>query len=267
LTIIGEVLGQPADQMRNPVNADYLCPFLNSTCVKRSHSGHRTDVPYPVCSVWRQNKLVCVCPKRFFEIEFLNDVVQHCWISDTPPVNPRYAYEVTMEDFGCVDFVIADVGPNGGIKDFISVELQAVDLTGSVYPAYEALINNHDLAERPSYGVNWANVRKRYVAQLITKGFFHHHWQSRIVSVIQASLYDEFRKAIQFDELDPKNRKSNIVFMTYDFADVVEDGVTRHTLKFVKAIGTSHHSLMMSALYRTPPSRDVFCRKIEERFE
>jgi hypothetical protein len=55
--------------------------------------------------------------------------------------------------------------------------------------------------------------------------------------------------------------------MTYDFAPVVEDGVTRHTLKFCKAIGTSHNSLMMSALYRKPPSRDTFVRKIEQRFE
>ena len=33
LTIIAEVLGEPADQMRNPVNAGYQCPFIIAAVV------------------------------------------------------------------------------------------------------------------------------------------------------------------------------------------------------------------------------------------
>jgi hypothetical protein len=170
-----------------------------------------------------------------------------------------------MKGFGNVDLVVADVLPNGSIKDFISVELQAVDLTGSVYPAYEALINNRSLATKPTYAVNWANVRKRYVEQLVKKGFFHHHWQSRIISVIQLPFYDHLRANIQFDELDPKNPSSNVVFMVYDFDYSNIDGVDQHTLRLRRAIGTSHSSLMLSSLYRIAPPREQFCLKIQSR--
>jgi hypothetical protein len=67
--IIGEVLGDPSDFQRNPVNFDYLCPFINSQCIKRSQ---KISGPYPICSVFygknENRKLMCVCPKRFFKL-------------------------------------------------------------------------------------------------------------------------------------------------------------------------------------------------------
>ena len=212
--------------MRDPAKAGYQCPFIGAKCTKRSH---RISGPYPVCSIHRsQNdpRLVCTCPRRFYEAKFLEEVIKHCWPGQ-PPANPKIAHEVIMKGFGCVDFVIADIDDKAedAVRNFISVELQAVDLTGSVEPAYSAALNNvSSMPEKPSFGVNWANVRKRYVAQLITKGFFHHHWAARMVSVVQTWLYDELRKAIQFDELDPKSN-CNIIFMTYDYTPAPEKGM------------------------------------------
>jgi hypothetical protein len=79
-----------------------------------------------------------------------------------------------MENFGNVDFVIADVDhERKNVKQFISVELQTVDITGSVESAYQAIINSRLTMEKDfSYGINWENVRKRYITQLINKGFF-----------------------------------------------------------------------------------------------
>jgi len=69
-----------------------------------------------------------------------------------------------MAGFGQVDFVIADIDTElGTVREFISIELQAVDITGSVEPAYQAAINRQALDARPSHGFNWANVRKRYI--------------------------------------------------------------------------------------------------------
>ncbi len=76
-----------------------------------------------------------------------------------------------MKGFGNVDFVIADLADDQSVRQFVSVEMQAVDITGSVEPAFRAITNNVDETERFSYGINWANVRKRYVTQLVTKGF------------------------------------------------------------------------------------------------
>lgn len=265
-TIIGEILGDPAHSMRNPANADYQCPFLDAVCTKR---GHLTTGPYPVCSIHRSQldqRLMSVCPNRFYEAEISRDVIQNCWIGK-PPENPRVAYEVQMASFGQVDLVIADLDiRKNKVRQFISVELQAVDLSGSVESAYTAVVNNRMLDRRPSYGINWANVRKRYISQLITKGFYHHQWGTRIVSVLQTQLYERLKNELRFDEL-PLNDNANVVFMAYTFVPAPEKGIPgAQKIVLDKVVGTSHSSLMTGVLYHQTPSKEAFCDKILAQF-
>ena len=96
----------------------------------------------------------------------------------------------------------------------------------------------------------------------MTKGFYHHHWGTRMVSVPQHQLYAEFKRSIHFDELDPKSPNANIVFMTYDYVDAPEKGVPgAKKLVMQNIVGTSHNSLMMAALYHTPPAKSEFCKR------
>lgn len=249
---------------RSPVTADYLCPFINSTCVKR---GHHLEGPYPVCSVWHRKaapRLITTCPKRFFQADIITDVIQNCWPGE-PPANPQAAYEVGMERFGTVDMVIADIDADRGIvREFVSVELQAVDLTGSVEPAYSAVLNSQPHVET-TYGVNWANVRKRYMDQLISKSFYHHRWGTRVVPVMQTPLYDYLQEKIRFDEhLPGQHTAVDVMFMLYDYEELPEQGAA-HNLIFDRAVGTSHSSLMTHTLYQTPPSKEVFKARILKR--
>ena len=137
--IICEILGQPAQQMQNPVNEDYLCPFRDAICTKRSH---RIEGPFPVCSVFRQRKNdkfpepIAVCPKRLYAAEIYNDVLDYCWSGERPK-NPIVVHEIKMGNVGNVDMVIADISDDcRSISNFVSIELQAVDITGSYEPAY-----------------------------------------------------------------------------------------------------------------------------------
>src|SRR5208282_5204145 len=106
-----------------PASDAYLCPYIKSTCIKRST---KLDKPYPVCSIWKGqdngqktlDNLICVCPKRFRAINFLKDVVHHCWPGKQPS-NPQIAREVKMKGFGNVDFVIADIQQDGSIAQFL----------------------------------------------------------------------------------------------------------------------------------------------------
>lgn len=263
--IIGEILGEPAVFLKNPASRDNICPFINSKCTKRSQ---RFVGSYPVCSIFYgklpDRKLICICPKRFFQASFNQKVIETCWPGELPK-NPIIVHEIKMDNFGNVDFVIADIDiEKQHVNEFVSVELQAVDITGSVEPAYQAVINSEEIMEKAfHYGINWENVRKRYITQLINKGFFHHHWQNKIIAVIQLTLYENLRSKIKFDELDPKSDTTNIVFMLYDFDKIIkEDKTFRYEISFKKAIGTSHNSLMTAALYKTPPSKHKFEERI-----
>ena len=170
-----------------------------------------------------------------------------------------------MEKFGTVDMVIADFdAEKNRINQFISVELQAVDLTGTVEPAYSALLKNQPEVET-TYGVNWANVRKRYIGQLVAKSFYHNRWGTRIVAVMQTPLYDYLRKHIQFDELATgPGAVVDVFFLLYDYVEGTgpdED----HTLVFDRVVGTSHSSLMTHTLYQSPPPKEAFTARILEK--
>ena len=260
---LGEILGQPATSGFDPATHDYRCPFLGSRCTKRSAS---IDQPYPVCSIRRnvdgQARQICVCPKRFHAVDFLSDVVAHCWPGD-PPTNPLVAPEVQMKGFGSVDFVIADLEQNGTVGEFLSVELQAIDITGSVMPAYEALREGRLADRRPTYGLNWGNVYKRYITQLIRKGYFHHHWGTKIVAVMQDVVYDYILNWAEFMRSeDVKGNAVNIIFMTYGYEDdQSKAGAQRLELKTIE--GTSHANLQQAVLYKQAPSRDAFLERIK----
>jgi len=255
---ICEVLGRPAEPGFDPSAHSFTCPFLGAQCVKRSAS---LKEPYPVCSIWKSGRQVCVCPKRFNQVDFLSDVVKHCWPGN-PPVNPKVACEVKMTGFGNVDFVVADIDEGGGIGQFLSVELQAIDITGTVSDAYSALRENRPLETKKSYGLNFDNVYKRYITQLIRKGYFHHHWGTKIVAVMQDVLYEYVRAKAEFMRTrDVRDSTVNIIFMAYSYEDDPENpGGKRFALSEVE--GTSHSNLQQAVLYKEAPDREKFRRQI-----
>lgn len=260
--IVCEILGQPAKQMQNPVNADYECPYVNSTCTKRSQ---RSSGPFPCCSVFRRDKNgtstpIVVCPKRFYQADIFHDVIKNCWVGDTP-ANPVFVHEVKMGSVGNVDMVIADLSEdNEQVKNFISIELQAIDITGSYEPAYSAIVLNKSLDKRPVYNFNYRNVQKRFVTQLVDKGFFHHHWGTKIVAVVQDVIFDKLKEKINF--ADVPIHESNVIFVQYKMEPVIRDGDTYYELVYKGISCTTHNSLMMSSLYQQTPPKDEFCKRI-----
>jgi len=143
----------------------------------------------------------------------------------------------------------------------LPVEVQAVDITGTVLPAYIALTNSELIEKRPSYGFNWANVRKRFISQLIAKGFYCHHWGTRIVAVVQEDLYEHFQRHARLPEVSL--RDSNIVFMLYQFDWNEEE--QRWNFGLRRVVPTTHVNVMNAILYETPPDKAIFEAKLLKR--
>jgi len=125
-------------------------------------------------------------------------------------------------------------------------------------PAYLAITNNQNEIEPAAYGFNWANVRKRFISQLIAKGFYCHHWGTRIIAVVQEELYDQFQAHAKAPEVGMKD--SNIVFMLYQFA--WNDTAKRWQFSLKRVVPTTHMNVMNAILYETPPSKAVFEAKL-----
>ncbi len=169
-----------------------------------------------------------------------------------------------MKGFGKVDFVIADVDDTKSIGQFLSVELQTIDITGSVSKAYSAILNGEHLAKRPSTGFNWDNVYKRYVTQLVRKGYFHHHWNSKIVAVIPEQVYEYIIKRASFiTTTDVRSKDSNIIFVTYALESLPPGQGFSYRPKLVRCEGTSHSALQSAMMYAEAPGRPAFINRIQ----
>ncbi len=266
LDVIAEVLGEPAAEMRSPANAGYLCPHMNSICSK---TNHKNELPFPVCSVYRGSAKpdrrvpICVCPVRFYEANIADDVLRECWTGPRLE-KPRIAYEVKLGKFGNVDMVIAQLDDaEAKVQKFVPVELQAVDITRTYMPAFEALTTSTMMEKRSRHGFNWANVRKRFLTQLVAKGYYCHGWGTRIVAVLQEDLFAQFDGYSKVTRVSLAD--SDIVFMLYQFRQETAGGPW--TLSLKEVVPTKHALLNAAILYETPPDKATFEQRILRRLD
>jgi hypothetical protein len=68
-----------------------------------------------------------------------------------------------------VDYVMVLLDPTGDLVSFAVVELQTIDTTNNYTTSVQAFVNGRQDVPS-SFGLNWENVNKRILPQLITKG-------------------------------------------------------------------------------------------------
>ena len=68
-----------------------------------------------------------------------------------------------------VDWILARLDGSGELTEFTAIEVQTIDTTGSYQNARRALIERHEV-EKDTVGLNWENVSKRIIPQIIYKG-------------------------------------------------------------------------------------------------
>ncbi|RDC62152.1 hypothetical protein AHMF7616_00743 [Adhaeribacter pallidiroseus] len=160
-----------------------------------------------------------------------------------------------------MDMVLAEMDEWGEIHKFVSVELQAVDITGSYFPAYNALTNSEMLERAPTYSFNWKNVYKRYVTQLIDKGFQHSMWKTIIVSVMQDTVLE---RILQIGNIasSPIN-ESNVVFLGYKFVEDEFNGRFTPELSIIK--GTTHANIVSGTLYKNSIDINDVKRRLKDK--
>jgi hypothetical protein len=167
------------------------CPFVGGTCIKRFKSGTISGA----CAVKQvtSGPVIC-CPNRMYagNHQVLLDVARACFGNkvtlrrttaeigrsgkDVIVFGKGWGKELRLPGRGkegggyFVDWVLALVDSKMKLKEFVAVELQTMDTTGS----YEAEVDSYYRGEVPlkpsTSGVNWENVSKRILPQIIYKG-------------------------------------------------------------------------------------------------
>ncbi len=132
-----------------------------------------------------------------------------------------------------VDWILARLDENGELVEFTAIEVQTIDTTGSYQNARRALIERHAV-EKDTVGLNWENVSKRIIPQIIYKGQVLQREElcrSGLYFVCPKPVYDRVLERLGGKEKLPQfpTQPAAIHFVAYDYlTDIpVEDGKIR----------------------------------------
>jgi len=171
--------------------AQRKCPFIEKTCSKKFKSG----IVSGACAVRPiTSGVVICCPIRMYAGNYciLRDVAQACFGTDSRLIHDysertgdghdvivfgkRWGKELRLPSRAThggyfVDWILALLDQSGKLKEFVAVEVQTMDTSGTYEAQVKALHSgNLNPPISSKAGINWENVSKRILPQLIYKG-------------------------------------------------------------------------------------------------
>jgi len=187
---------EPLRPEARPFIADTRCPFTELGCIKPNHGA---------CSV-RQTSgdaIIC-CPNRMYEGKYAalseiaaevfgpgselvsaveararsnsknltgNEVVAFGkgWGGELPLPRPKRSDGGSSGAY-YVDWILAKIDASGHLEEFTALEVQTIDTTGSYKDQANAYFAGKKFSGWSKAGMNWENVNKRILPQLIYKG-------------------------------------------------------------------------------------------------
>lgn len=204
LRVVGHVFewyGYAADDQTHTAATSAVnqsCPFVPPDCTKAGGA----------CSVHTGQEIVSVCPKRFYFDNFrvMREIADEAFaqfpvargVDGLPTLVPGNTARATAAQTGqhqvgafgqgwansgeiklppampggarySVDFVLVVVDPAGDLQGFVPVEVQSIDTTNTYAPSIAGLAAGRQIVAS-NFGMNWENVNKRILPQLIVKG-------------------------------------------------------------------------------------------------
>jgi len=198
------------------------CPYLDRKCIKVRKSA--PEISIGTCSVfYGKNQIpVLICPHRFLERRQIFTDCLHLLTRHEPGNELHIISEITVPG-GSIDFFLVSV-KDDEIKDFVGVEIQTLDTTGTVWPERQRFLQSvglkgldDDLNSLKGFGMNWKMTAKTILVQL------HHKLQSfeninkHLTLVIQDHFLRYMRKAFQFDHLNVSRPGDPMHFHVYEF--------------------------------------------------
>ena len=199
-----------------------ICPYTQRICTKMRKSN--PDVKIGTCSVIYQNQNIIICPFRLLEhnqifIDCLHLLTMH------EPGNELYLVPEIQIPGGHVDYFLVSA-KDKMIKDFIGIELQTMDTTGTVWPERQKFlseqgieVNPHDLENKKSFGMNWKMTLKTILIQMHHKSETFEHLNKHLVLIIQKPLYDHMRSDFNFDNVQGVRLGDPIHIHSYSFEE------------------------------------------------
>lgn len=213
------------------------CPFSNKKCFKVRKSS--PDETIGTCVVHHSGNEMIVCPDRLLHQQKIFVDCLHLLTKHQPGQDLHLIAEVPVPG-GNVDFILASA-KNGKVVDFVGIELQALDTTGTFWPDRQLFLNskgvNVPTIPKKSSGINWKMTSKTILSQFKHKVPTFENLNRHLVLVVQDVLVEYLDRNYQTDHFaTPADLTDTVHFHAYGYGDF-SDGTTP-PLKLVKRMST-----------------------------
>lgn len=210
-----------------------LCPYLNKRCYKVRKSDPGISIGSCTVTYGTPPTPIIICPARLIErgqifMDCLHLLTQH------QPGNELHIVREVSIPGGSVDYFLVSAA-QGKVKDFVGIELQTLDTTGTVWPERQRLIRElgltpSDDAETSAkgYGMNWKMTAKTILVQMHHKVQTFEHLNKKLVLVVQNCLLAYMSQEFRFDHLkNPAVIGDSMHFHAYQMLAPEGDGDLR----------------------------------------
>ncbi|MFD2234993.1 NotI family restriction endonuclease [Phaeospirillum tilakii] len=182
------------------------CPYLNKRCYKVRKSDPGISIGSCTVTYGSPPAPIIICPTRLIERGQIFMDCLHLLTLHQPGNELHIVPEVSIPG-GSVDYFLVSVA-QGRVKDFVGIELQTLDTTGTVWPERQRLIR--ELGLTPSddaefsdkgYSMNWKMTAKTILVQMHHKVQTFEHLNKKLALVVQDCLLAYMSREFRFDHL------------------------------------------------------------------
>ena len=199
------------------------CPHLDRTCLKTRKSTPEITIGTCLVRYSKRARDVVICPHRLLE---RRQIFMDCLpLLDHEPGDELHIVAEFSVPGGSVDYllVLAE-GSRRRIKDFVGIELQALDTTGTVWPARHAFLEARGLAVEPRpvtkpFGMNWKMTAKTILVQLNHKIGTFEALGKKLVLVLQDHLMSYMVREFSFDHVESASPLHSMRFHVYEMRE------------------------------------------------
>lgn len=205
IELFGQSVNKPCMNWKKIVT-EQQCVYANKKCYKIRKSDPETAIGSCTVLYGRELEPVIICPTRLIERRQIFTDCFHLLTTHEPGNELHIVSEVSIPG-GSVDYFLVSA-KDGKVKDFVGIELQTLDTTGTVWPERQRLLKELGVSRDDdgedsgkSFGMNWKMTAKTILVQMHHKIHTFEHVNKKLVLVVQDKLLNYMSREFQFDHL------------------------------------------------------------------
>ncbi len=184
------------------------CTYLDRKCIKNRKSQAHIAIGTCTLKYGKEENDVIICPHRLLENRKIFIDCIHLLTLHEPGNELHIVSEVSIPG-GSIDYFLVSAR-NGKVKDFVGIELQTMDTTGTVWPERQKFLQEKgievDAIESKSFGMNWKMTAKTILVQLHHKIQTFENLNKHLVLVVQDCLLIYMQKEFSFSHISQNTK-------------------------------------------------------------